>query len=72
VRVFIDSNLPMYVAGGEHENREPPRDVLRGMPGISARGAVHAAVMLNHEVACIATFDTGFDRVSGIRRLKLA
>jgi predicted nucleic acid-binding protein len=134
VRVFIDSNIPMYVAGGEHENREPARrlldrvrrgkveactsteviqeilyryaslgrldlarevydlfveicpvvldvtladtdrarDLLCGAPGISARDAVHAAVMLNHEVEWIATFDTGFDRVSGIRRLKLA
>jgi predicted nucleic acid-binding protein len=57
VKVFIDSNIPMHVAGGTH--------------GISARDAVHAAVMLNHEIGSIATFDTGFDRVPGIRRLKL-
>jgi len=36
------------------------------------RTAVHAAVMLNHEVEWIATFDTGFDRVKGIRRLRMA
>ena len=26
--VFIDSNVPMYVAGGEHPNREPSRRFL--------------------------------------------
>jgi len=134
VTVFIDSNIPMYVAGGEHENREPARrllsrvrrgrveactstevlqeilyrysalgrlDMARGVYdlfveicpvvlgvsladtdrardlvcdelGISARDAVHAAVMLNHHIEWIATFDAGFDRVPGIQRLKLA
>lgn len=134
MRVFIDSNIPMYVAGGKHENREPARrfldrvqtgkveactstevlqeilyrysflgrldlarevydlfvemcpvvlsvtladtdrarDLVCSTAGISARDAVHAAVMLNHEVEWIATFDSGFDRISGIRRLKLA
>jgi predicted nucleic acid-binding protein len=57
VKVFIDSNIPMHVAGGTH--------------GISARDAVHAAVMLNHEIGSIATFDAGFDQVPGIRRMKL-
>lgn len=134
MRVFIDSNVPMYVAGGEHENRAPARrflervqkgkvdactstevlqeilyrysalgrldlarevydlfvevcpvvlsatladtdracDLVCGAAGLSARDAVHAAVMLNHEVEWIATFDTGFDRVPGIHRLKMA
>ena len=47
------------------------RDLVCGGTGVSARDAVHVAVMLNHSVEWIATFDTGFDRVSGIRRLKL-
>jgi predicted nucleic acid-binding protein len=133
VRVFVDCNIPMYVAGGPHEHRDPARrfldrvrtgrieactstevlqeilyrysslarldlarevydlfvevcpivldvtladtdracDLLCGTPGISARDAVHAAVMLNHEIALIATFDTGFDRIPGVRRFKL-
>jgi predicted nucleic acid-binding protein len=133
VKVFIDSNIPMYVAGAEHVNREPARrflervrkgtlagctstevlqeilyrysalgrldlarrvydlfveicpvvldvtladtdrarDLLCGIQGISARDAVHAAVMLNHRLEWIATFDAGFDRVPGIRRWKL-
>jgi predicted nucleic acid-binding protein len=47
------------------------RDLVCGGTGVSARDAVHAAVMLNHSVEWIATFDAGFDRVSGIRRLKM-
>ena len=47
------------------------RDLLLGIKGISARDAVHAAVMINHRIEWIATFDTGFDKVSGIRRLDL-
>lgn len=133
MRVFIDSNIPMYVAGSAHANRGPAlrfleqvqqgkidactstevlqeilyrysalgrldlardvydlfvevcpvvfdvtladtdraRDILCGAHGISARDAVHAAVMLGNDLEWIATFDTGFDRVPGIRRLKL-
>jgi len=133
LNVFIDSNIPMYVAGGEHEYRAPARqflervqkgevqactsaevlqeilhrysslgkpalaaevydltveicpvvldvtladidrarDLLTSIKGISSRDAVHSAVMLNHEVEWIATFDQGFDRVKGIRRLKI-
>ena len=131
--VFIDSNIPMYVAGREHPNREPSlrfldavrrkdvegctstevlqeilyrysalgrfdvardvydlfvamcpmifdvtladtnlaRDLLMKRQGMSARDAVHAAVMLNHDIAWIATFDSDFDRMAGIRRLAL-
>lgn len=134
MRVFIDSNVPMYVAGRDHPNREPSRrflhrvregkvdactstevlqeilyrysslarlnlarevydlfveicpvvlpvtladtdrarDLLCGASGLSARDALHAAVMLNHEIESIATFDSGFDGVAGIRRMKLA
>lgn len=133
MKIFIDSNIPMYVAGGDHANREPARRLLdrvrlgkvdacsstevlqeilyryssigrRDMASevyelfvevcpeilnvtladtdrardlvcsgaqVSARDAVHAAVMLNHSVEWIASFDAGFDRVAGIRRLKL-
>ena len=132
--VFIDSNIPMYVAGREHPNRElarrflervrkgsveactstevlqeilyrysmlqrldlarevydlfvdicpvvhavtladtdRARDLLREVQGVSARDAVHAAVMLNHDVVSIATFDAGFDRIPGVRRVELS
>ena len=131
--VFVDSNIPMYVAGRDHPLREPARRFLErarvgtvdictstevlqeilyryaalkrldlagavydlfvqlcptvlpvtiadtdfakalvvASPGISVRDAMHAAVMLNHDVREIATFDTGFDAVRGIVRVEL-
>jgi predicted nucleic acid-binding protein len=133
VKVFIDSNIPMYVAGAAHQNRDPARrflervrsgdvegctstevlqeilyrysaigrrtlgaevydlfvqlcpvvfdvtladtdgarQLLLDYPELSARDCVHAAVMNSHELDVIATFDTGFDRVVGFRRLDL-
>ena len=133
MKVFIDSNIPMYVAGSEHPHRDPSRrflakvqsgeiegytsvevlqeilyrysalrrldlarevydifvqlcpvvfdvtlaetdrarDLLLEVTGISARDAIHAAVMLNRDVEWIASFDGGFDRVPGIKRTTL-
>jgi predicted nucleic acid-binding protein len=48
------------------------RDLLIESEGISARDAVHVAVMLNHGVEWIASFDGGFDRVQGVRRFALS
>ena len=132
--VFIDSNIPMYVAGSDHPLRQPARrflervregkvagctstevlqeilhrysslgrldlagavydlfvdicpvvlpvtladtdrarEILCGSAAVSARDSVHAAVMLNHGVKSIATFDQGFDWIAGIRRMGLA
>jgi predicted nucleic acid-binding protein len=47
-------------------------DLLREGRGLSARDAIHAAVMANHDIEWIATFDADFDRVSGVRRFALA
>lgn len=131
--VFIDSNIPMYVAGRDHPCREPSRrflervrsgevdactstevlqeilwrysalrrldlagavydlfvqicprvlpvtiadtdrarQILVSVKTVSARDAIHAAVMLNHSVGSIATFDEGFDAIPSIARLKL-
>jgi predicted nucleic acid-binding protein len=131
--VFVDSNLPMYVAGRDHPLRAPARrfferarageieivtstealqeilhrysalrrldlagtvydlfvqlcptvwpvtladtdrarHLLTGTVGISARDALHAAVMLNNDVSTVATFDGGFDAIPGITRLGL-
>lgn len=134
MKVFLDSNIPMYVAGRAHPNREPARRVLERVRsgevegctstevlqeilyrytalerrdlardvydlfvqicpivfdvtladtdrardlliehvGLSARDAVHAAVMVNRGVEQIATFDRTFDVVPGIKRVRLA
>jgi uncharacterized protein len=131
--VFVDSNVPMYVAGRDHPLRDPARRFLErarsgevdictstevlqeilyrysalerldlaasvydlfvnlcptvlavtladtdraralliSSRGISVRDAVHAAVMLNHDVSEIATFDEGFDALDGIKRVAL-
>jgi len=46
--------------------------MLLASPALSVRDAVHAAVMLNHDVHEIATFDTGFDSVRGVSRVELS
>lgn len=47
-------------------------DLVCGDMGLTARDAVHAAVMLNNDVEWIATFDAGFGEIPGIRRMKLS
>jgi predicted nucleic acid-binding protein len=47
------------------------RNLVSESSRISPRDAIHAAVMLNHEIEWIATFDEDFDRIPGVRRLKL-
>lgn len=47
------------------------RDLLAEGAGISARDAIHATVMHNHSVEWITSFDGGFDRIGGIRRVAL-
>lgn len=131
--VFVDSNIPMYVAGREHPHRassqrfletaragdveictstevlqeilyrysalkrldlaggvydlfvqlcpvvlpvtladtDRARRLVTDIEGISVRDAIHAAVMLNHDISEIATFDLGFDSIAGIRRVAL-
>ena len=133
MKVFVDSNIPMYVAGADHPNRGSATrfletagdagydfctsaDILKGILyrytalgradladrvydlfvglvpkvfsvkladtdlakrillstlGQSARGAVHAAVMLNRNASWLATFDREFDRVEGVNRIEL-
>jgi uncharacterized protein len=129
--IFVDSNIPMYLVGAEHPNKDTARrlvernvarhdrlvtdvevlqeilqryaaigrrqaiqpafDVLLAVvdevfsiqladaqraralvlgPGdLSARDALHVAVMERHGIEYVMTFDSGFDRVSGIHRV---
>jgi predicted nucleic acid-binding protein len=46
------------------------RTLLNGVRGISARDALHVGVMLNSGIRQIASFDAGFDGVTGIQRLQ--
>ena len=45
------------------------KDLLYAHPRLSARDALHVAVMRRHEITEIASFDRGFDAMSGITRL---
>ena len=45
------------------------KDVVLGAAGLSARDALHVAVMENRGVGTILSFDRGFDGRPGIRRL---
>jgi uncharacterized protein len=48
---------------------ESAKDVLLRYPSLSARDALHAAVMHDHDIARIMTFDRGFDVLPSIERL---
>lgn len=128
--IFVDSNIPMYLIGAAHPNRdesrrlleqaivegerlvtdaevlqeilhryvaircreaiEPAFEVLLGVvdevlpidladvqrarrllsrPGLSARDAIHAAVMQRHDIGRVMSFDRAFDQVPGLERL---
>ena len=133
MRVFVDSNIPMYVAGTKHPNKGPAtrflesaadkglelctstevlqeilyrytvlgrpeladrvydlfvalipevfevtladtdlaKKILLSTPGLSARVAVHAGVMINRGANATATFDRGFDRIEEVTRVEL-
>lgn len=47
------------------------REVVLSVPDLSARDALHVAVMEAHGVARILTFDTGFDHWPGIERVRV-
>jgi len=48
---------------------ERAKDIVLGYPGLSARDAVHLAVMENHGIDRILSFDSGFDQFPGIVRI---
>ncbi len=46
------------------------KDLVQGHKGLSARDALHAAVMYRHGVDRIVTFNKDFDSLPGIRRVR--
>lgn len=48
---------------------EAAKQIVLGRYGLSARDALHAAIMRANDVATIMSFDSGFDRYPGIERL---
>jgi uncharacterized protein len=60
----VDAVLPI-----ERRDAELARDVLLARWQLSARDALHVAVMQRHGIERIISFDRGFDQISGIVRL---
>jgi predicted nucleic acid-binding protein len=61
---LVDDVLPV-----EEADVFAAKDLVHAQPGISARDAVHVAVMRRREITEILSFDQGFDTVAGITRL---
>lgn len=61
---IVDEVLPI-----EQADVELARDLVRTPGPLSARDAIHAAVMRRHEIGEIMTFDAGFDGFPGLARL---
>lgn len=53
----------------EREDVERAKVILDGHPDLSARDAIHLAVMRRREVERVMSFDGGFDGVPGVARI---
>lgn len=62
-------NVVDEVFAVERRDVELARDLIQGSPALSARDAIHVAIMERHGISDILTFDAGFDQVPGIRRM---
>lgn len=60
----VDDVLPVTI-----ETMQRARDLVLGAAALSARDAVHVAVMQQHGIEEILSFDRGFDGVPGVRRV---
>lgn len=45
------------------------KDIVHAHEGLSARDALHAAVMRRRQITEIVSFDRGFDALGGLRRI---
>lgn len=61
---IVDDVLPVHLA-----EVEEAKEIVLGRYGVSARDALHIAVMRANQIDRIASFDIGFDRVPGIERM---
>jgi predicted nucleic acid-binding protein len=60
----VDDVLPI-----ERGEVERARRLLETAPRLSARDALHVAIMQRHEIDRVMSFDAGFDGIPGIERL---
>ena len=61
----VDDVLPLTAADARHA-----KEIVLGAARLSARDAVHLAVMARHGVDRIMSFDRGFDGHPGVSRLR--
>lgn len=61
---IVDDVFPIDQAAVERA-----RDIVLAHDGLSARDAIHIAVMEREKIDRILSFDTGFDRCPGIERV---
>ena len=62
----VDEVFPITV-----ESVKRAREIVLGAPDLSARDAVHVAVMEEHGIEELLSFDRGFDDVPGVRRISI-
>ena len=60
---IVDAVLPIELADVQRARR------LVGSPSLSARDAIHVAVMQRHDIDRILSFDRAFDGIPGLTRL---
>ena len=53
----------------DQTDAERAKDIVRGSGDLSARDALHLAVMDRHQIERILSFDRGFDGFPGVTRL---
>lgn len=61
---ITDQVLPVDLAAAQMA-----KEIVLGHPKLSARDALHIAVMKRHDIGRILSFDAGFDGFPGIDRL---
>ena len=66
VRGIVDVVLPVVEA-----DVLAAKELVHSHPRLSARDAVHLAVMRSHQITEILSFDRGFDGIVGVARLAL-
>ncbi len=64
-------NVVDHVYPVDVDDVQRARSLLFELSGLSARNAVHVAVMHRYAIDRILTFDSGFDGVRGIERIGL-
>jgi hypothetical protein len=62
---LVDEVLPI-----DRASMERAKDIVMGRRRLSARDAIHVAVMEQHSIGRIVSFDSGFDGLPGITRLR--